>query len=204
MGGVARGRLVVIEGIDGGGKTTLQHALAAALREDGHEVVETKEPTNGPIGQEIRRIAAEGRDRISPEDEFSLFHEDRRAHVAEIVRPALARGAVVVQDRSYHSSVAYQGQRGLDRAALLEMSREIAPSPDVLLIVDVPAESALTRIRASRGLETDGFEVLEDLRAIRDVFLGFSGAVVLDGLAPPAEVLAFALARTRALVGPSA
>jgi dTMP kinase len=103
------GLLVVIEGIDGAGKTTLRAGLAAALRSEGHEVVETKEPTDGPLGQEIRRLARVGRDTVTPEAELELFLRDRAQHVAELVLPALARHAVVLQDRSYYSTVAYQG-----------------------------------------------------------------------------------------------
>src|SRR6185295_18467812 len=95
--------LIVLEGIDGGGKTTLRQGLAAALRGDGHDVVETKEPTDGPLGRRIREIAAgkDGREAVTPEEELRLFHEDRRIHVKDLVLPALERGAVVLQDRSF-------------------------------------------------------------------------------------------------------
>ncbi len=184
-----RGVLIVIEGIDGGGKTTLQRGLAQWAREQGRDVVETKEPTDGPIGRRIRAMAAGGRDGITAEEELELFVEDRQIHVAEVVQPALERGAVVIQDRSYFSTVAYQGQRGLDRAQLLARNEAIAPKPDVLLVVDIDPGAALERIRTGRGGATDDFERLESLRDLRDVFLAFDAAVVLDGGASPAEVL---------------
>lgn len=182
------GRLIVLEGIDGAGKSTLQRALAEQLRARGRVVVCTKEPTDGPLGQRIRDLARAGRHTVSAEDEAALFHEDRRRHVAEVVRPALARGEVVLQDRSFYSTVAYQGERGLDRAALMAASLQIAPVPDVLLVVDLPAEVALERIRRNRS-GADDFERLEVLGRIRAVFQAFPGAIVLDGTLPAPALL---------------
>ena len=91
------------------------------------------------------------------------------------------RGDIVIQDRSYFSTVAYQGERGLDRKELLEKSTQIAPKPDVLLIVDLPAEVALERIRTLRKQATDDFEKLGALSRIRTVFQGFTGSHLLDG-----------------------
>lgn len=190
------GVLIVLEGIDGSGKTTLARRLAEALRAAGHTVIETREPTDGPFGRKIREIAANGRDGVSPEDELDLFMKDRAEHVAEVVRPALAKGLVVVQDRSYFSTVAYQGERGLDRARLLALGESIAPRPDVLLVVDVPAEAAAARIRDSRGF-TDDFEAVESLTRIRQVFLGFDDARVVDATGTQDETLAQALAVVR-------
>lgn len=184
---------MVIEGIDGAGKTTLQRGIAEALRARGRTVIETKEPTDGPLGRRIREIAATGRTGVTPQEELRLFHEDRTEHVALVVRPALERGEVVVQDRSFFSTVAYQGERGLDRARLLEQSRRVAPDPDVLLVVDIPAETALHRIRSGRGVPTDDFETLESLSRVRDVFLGFTDAIVIDGMQSPEQVLAASL-----------
>lgn len=189
-----RGFLLVLEGVDGSGKSTLAKALAQVLAARGHEVVNTREPTDGPYGRQIRALAAQGRNTVSPEEEFQLFHQDRQGHVRTLVRPALERGAVVIQDRSYFSTVAYQGERGLDRARLLTLSEAIAPRPDLLLVVDVPADLAVTRIRETRGSGPDDFEGQQSLARIREVFLGFPGVVVVDGRAPPDQVLAQALA----------
>lgn len=190
------GLLVVIEGIDGAGKTTLRAGLAAALRADGHEVVETKEPTDGPLGQEIRRIARVGRDTVTPEAELELFLRDRAQHVAELVLPALARHAVVLQDRSYYSTVAYQGGRGLPPEVLLARSRAVAPQPHLLLVLDLPAEVSQARI-ARRGLAADDFEKLGELARVREVFRGFPEAVCVDATRGEPEVLAEALGHVR-------
>jgi dTMP kinase len=193
------GRLIVIEGIDGAGKSTLQRGLAESLRARGRTVLCTKEPTDGPLGQRIRALARDGRGSVSPEEELALFHEDRRQHVQEVVRPALERGEVVIQDRSFHSTVAYQGERGLDRAELWAKSLEIAPLPDLLLVVDLPAEVALERIRKNRA-GADDFEQLDGLRRIRSTFLGFPGALVLDGTLPPETLLDAAEAALRPVI----
>ena len=186
------GVLVVLEGIDGSGKSTLARGLVEAVEARGFRVVRTREPTDGPIGKQIRALAASGRSSVTPEQEFQLFHEDRRAHVRDLVRPALARGDVVIQDRSYFSTVAYQGQRGLDRARLLRESEAIAPRPDVLFVIDLPVEQAMDRIRTTRS-SADDFETRATLEEVRRAFLSFDGAVVLDGTQPAEEVLRSAL-----------
>ncbi|MBI2372880.1 MAG: dTMP kinase [Deltaproteobacteria bacterium] len=192
-------RYVVFEGIDGAGKTTLIRGVRGALEARGIPVVVTKEPTDGPIGRRIRELATRGRGTVSPEEELALFHEDRRIHVAEVVRPALVAGKTVLQDRSFYSTVAYQGDRGLDRAAILARSLEIAELPGLLLVVDLPAELALERLRQGRGV-TDDFESLSSLRRVRAVFQSFteSGGPppshLLDGCLPENMLLSSALA----------
>ena len=195
------GFLVVLEGIDGSGKSTLAAGLADALEGEGRRVVRTREPTDGPYGRRIREIARGGRDLLKPEDELALFHADREAHVRDVVRPALAGGAVVVQDRSYFSTVAYQGEQGLDRDRILTESRAIAPTPDLLLVLDVPVEIALARINADRVQGADDFERADVLRRIRQVFVGLRDAVVLDGRMGPDALLREALAVVHRTIG---
>ncbi len=192
---MARGLLIVLEGIDGSGKTTLARGIAETFRARGREVVVTAEPTNGPHGQRIRDLTRTGRrEEMTPEEEFALFTDDRREHVEGVVYPALERGDVVVQDRSYFSTVAYQGDRGLSRAHILEVSTRIAPTPDVLLVVDVPVDVALERIRATRDAPADDFEKAANLERARATFQTFDAATVLDGTLPPSILLARALA----------
>jgi dTMP kinase len=190
-----RGKLIVLEGIDGSGKTTLARSIAEHLSRRGLRVVVTKEPTDGPLGQKIRAIAKEGRSTVSKEEELELFHRDREEHVRAVVRPALAEGAWVVQDRSFYSTVAYQGERGFDRQELLEKERSIAPDPDLLFVVDVPAETAIERIHHVRNLAADDFERLETLQRIRRVFLDLPSAEVLDGTMDKQALLKHAMDR---------
>src|SRR4051812_39913694 len=114
--------------------------LASALKASC-EVVLTKEPTDGPWGQKLRRSFVT--ERLAPADELEAFVNDRREHVETLINPALARGAVVIVDRYYYSTVAYQGARGLDPKQVLEMNRAFAPKPEVVFIVDLDPRVAL-------------------------------------------------------------
>ncbi|HRZ34937.1 MAG TPA: dTMP kinase, partial [Candidatus Paceibacterota bacterium] len=106
------GFLLAIEGIDGAGKSVQAKAVAAVLLARGLDVVLTREPTRGPWGQLLRESAAKGR--LSPADELKAFIEDRKQHVAELIRPSLEAGRIVITDRYYFSTVAYQGARGFN------------------------------------------------------------------------------------------
>src|SRR5947209_1050262 len=131
-----RGVLIAIEGIDGAGKTTQVNRLAEVLRSvGGLEVVTSKEPTNGRWGQKIRQSAASGR--LPLEEELEAFIQDRLEHVAQIIVPSLAADKVVILDRYFYSTIAYQGARGADIAYLDRHMREIAPVPDVVYVLDI-------------------------------------------------------------------
>lgn len=158
MTGPPRGRLIVIEGIDGAGKSTLVAALARALSADGVDVVTSAEPTDGPHGRKIRELAATGRHDVTPQQEAELFLLDRRDHVDHVIKPALAAGRTLVLDRYYYSTMAYQGARGLDPAQIERRNRAFAPEPDLLVILELPVQEALERITQKRGSAPDHFE----------------------------------------------
>ncbi len=172
---ITPGRLIVLEGIDGTGKTTLCVRLAEALRSSNREVVTTREPWTSPPGMELRKLLAAKERTTDGEQELALFHADREQHVAEVVRPALARGAWVVQDRTFWSTAAYQGARGVSVAAILSKSRAIAPLPDLTVLLELTPELALARIAASRATASS-FERLEDLRAVARVYAELAAA----------------------------
>jgi dTMP kinase len=163
-----KGVLVVVEGVDGAGKSTVLRHLRAVCEALGREVVAGREPTDGPHGRRLRESAAQGR--LPLEAELELFILDRRAHVEEVILPALSKGAVVLLDRYYFSTAAYQGARGADPEAILRMNEAFAPEPDVVLLLDLDPMLSLERIRA-RGGGVDAFERLEALQAVRDIFL---------------------------------
>ena len=162
------GLFIVLEGIDGTGKSTQAKRLGEWLAALGREVVLSREPTAGPWGQKVRESAATGR--LSPEDELQYFLNDRRQHVEELISPSLAAGKVVILDRYYFSTMAYQGARGFDPAEIRRQNEEFAPVPDLLLIMDLDVDSALERIGA-RGDTANEFEKRENLERCREIFL---------------------------------
>ncbi|WP_367874184.1 dTMP kinase [Luteolibacter sp. Populi] len=166
------GLFIVLEGIDGTGKSTQSRLLAAWFREQGREVVEGREPTDGPWGRQIRATAATGR--LSPADELELFLKDRREHVEQLIAPALAAGKVVILDRYYFSTMAYQGSRGFDPAEIRARNEAFAPQPDLLIILDLDVDTALSRIGA-RGDTANEFEKRDALAKCREIFLSLQG-----------------------------
>lgn len=190
MGIFESGLLVAIEGIDGAGKSTLARGLAAALQEIGAAVVLTKEPTNGPHGRALRESAVSGR--LTPEQELDLFVKDRRDHVDQLLKPALAAGQVVILDRYYFSNVAYQGAAGLNAAEILARNEAFAPRPDLLLVLDLDPATGLARI-AARGDKANAFETEENLARCREIFRAATGGVRIDATQSAEAVLAEAL-----------
>ena len=164
-----------MEGVDGAGKTTQAMLLARTLARFGRRVLLTREPTFGPAGQRLRDYLAGDSRYLSPEGELALFQEDRREHVATAIRPALNRGWVVITDRYYYSSAAYQGALGLDPDAILAESEAFAPRPDLAVILTLPLTLALARLLENRGEEVQVSEVpayLERVSALYDTFQG--------------------------------
>jgi dTMP kinase len=154
---VAKGWLIAFEGVDGSGKSTQLARLAAALRAEGRRVVTTGEPTDGAFGRRIRAMAASG-ERPSAEEELRWFVEDRREHVARSLRPALAEGAVVLTDRYFLSTVAYQGARGHDPARLLAESEAEFPLPDLVLLLEIDPVRGLARAAGRPRAAEPAFE----------------------------------------------
>jgi dTMP kinase len=150
------GRFWSFEGIDGSGKSTQARLLADALRLAGHEVVLTREPGGSPGAEEIRRLVLEGStDRWSAETEILLFTAARRDHLEKTIRPALARGAVVITDRFADSTRMYQGISRGDLAQVVDdlHALMIGVEPDLTFLVDLPAEMGLARAQSRAGAE---------------------------------------------------
>ncbi|MEK7953928.1 dTMP kinase [Luteolibacter soli] len=166
------GLFIVLEGIDGTGKSTQSRQLAEWFRDQGREVIASREPTDGPWGAKIRATAATGR--LSPEEELEYFLKDRREHVEQLIAPALAAGKVVILDRYYFSTMAYQGSRGVDPGEIRRQNEAFAPVPDLLFILDLDVDTALSRI-GGRGDTANEFEKHESLTKCREIFLGLAG-----------------------------
>ncbi len=196
---LSRGLLVAFEGLDGSGKSTQARRLADALLERGYGVVPTREPTDGPWGQRIRQSRTTGR--LAPREEFEVFLEDRRLHVDEVIEPALRSGQVVVVDRYYLSSIAYQGARGLDPVAIRAANEAVVPRPDLVFLFDVPVEVGLRRI-VDRGGEPDSFERASDLTRFAAIFAGLPDHTIerVDGTRSADEIADAVLKRTLRLI----
>lgn len=162
-----KGILIAIEGIDGTGKTTQVAALAARFEAAGFSVLTTKEPTQGPWGQKLRASATTGR--LPPEEELHAFVEDRKEHCQSKLIPALEAGKVVIVDRYYFSTAAYQGARGMSVDSILAQNEVFAPQPDALFVLDADVDLALARVRDRDG-EGNLFERREDLDICRRLF----------------------------------
>ncbi|OUW18973.1 MAG: dTMP kinase [Opitutales bacterium TMED158] len=180
-GAVKRGALIVFEGLDGCGKSTQLSLAAEEMRTKGLEPVVTREPTDGPWGRKIRAMAASG-EAVSPETELEWFFKDRREHVHNVVKPALESGQTVLSDRSYISTVAYQGARGLDPKKILADSEAEFERPDLVLLFEVSPRDGLARVEARGGLSEPVFENLEFQEKVAAVFadLQVSGLVRID------------------------
>ena len=176
-----KGALVVLEGIDGSGKTTQARALLGRLRRRGIPAAFFREPTRGRWGRQIKRLAVRA-DSLTPEQELELFVRDRRENVAKNLVPALERGRVVVLDRYYFSTIAYQGAKGIDMRRIRRMNESFAAAPDLVVILDVDPGQGLARIEGRRTRD-ELFEREDYLARVAAIFRGFKGPKVfrLDG-----------------------
>jgi dTMP kinase len=187
------GFLIVLEGIDGAGKSTLQQRLAEWCRARGFVCTTSREPTHGPHGRALRESARTGR--LSLAEEMQLFEKDRAEHAAALIRPALDQGEVVILDRYYFSTAAYQGARGADPAEIIARNERFAPVPDLVLLLDLDPAAGTGRI-LRRDQTLDNFEELEYQRAVRRIFLSIDRSYIhrLDAARPAEAVFADARA----------
>lgn len=203
------GAWITLEGGDGSGKTTQANLLADWLTGAGRTVVRTREPGGSEVGQLIRDIVLHHRGDIAPRAEALLYAADRAHHVATVVRPALERGDVVLQDRYLDSSVAYQGAgRVLDATEVRELSLWAAEGalPDLTVLLDLDPETARRRLDS----DDKPFDRLEaeknDFHArVRGGYLRLAEAeperfLVLDAAASAEEIAAAIRARVESLL----
>jgi len=197
------GRLVAFEGVDGAGKSTQLARLAAELRARGRTVVETREPTDGPWGRRIREMARAG-ERVAPAEELRWFVEDRREHVARVIRPGIAAGSVVLTDRYFLSTVAYQGARGLDPAHLLAEAEAEFPLPDLALVLDVDPAAGLARVATRGGVAEPAFEEEAFLARVVAIFRALDRPYVrhVDARGAPDAVAAAIAAHVHEALAP--
>jgi len=194
-------KLIVFEGIDGSGKTTISRRLCAELKEL-FPVVWLREPGDSLWGQKIRRLAQTGGE-VSPQEQLHLFIEDRKENVNLRILPALAAGRTVILDRYFYSTACYQGARGLDMQAILEENRRFAPEADLVILVDLDVDTALARIRAGRKATAPLFETRKFLQKVRANYLSLQGdhIHVVDGGKDEAGVYKEVLPLVQRLLG---
>lgn len=170
-----RGRFLTFEGGDGSGKTTQMRLLAARLREQGREVVETVEPGGTAIGNQIRRILLDRANiEMCPTSELLLYFAARAQNLEELILPAVERGAIVLADRYTDSTLAYQGGgRGFSESVVLGLHQIACKGvwPELTLYIDVEPELGLARRNATDEVNRLDAEALEFHRRVRDAYL---------------------------------
>lgn len=184
-----KGFLIVIEGIDGSGKTTQSKLLFDALSKKGFKISLSHEPTEGKFGKEIRK-------RIMHNDSarnelYELFIKDRKDHVKNKINPALNSGEIVIIDRYFISTIAYQGAAGIPINKIIRDHEQFAPMPDLIVILDLPVEEAIKRLSNKRR---DSFENnINFLRKVREIYLNMkkilkANIIIIDALRPIEEI----------------
>lgn len=166
-----RGKFITFEGLDGTGKSTQMRKLAAALREAGHKVVETREPGGTATGEKIRKVLLDsGTAGLDPLAEMALMFASRAQHIAEVIEPGLASGSIVLCDRFTDSTEAYQGSgRRLGSDAVRQLHRVLCGDlqPELTILLDSNPHASVSRARrrnerdsknSSRGHDENRFE----------------------------------------------
>ncbi len=204
------GLFLTFEGGDGSGKSTQSALLTDWLVEQGHTVVHSREPGGSDFGLEVRELVLHRRGHIAARAEALLYAADRAHNIATVVRPALERGAVVIQDRYLDSSVAYQGAgRVLDPAEVRDLSLWATENllPDLTVLLDLHEEAGRTRLDEARTrydrLEAEAHDFHARVRA---GYLALAAAeperfLVLDATLPVDELAARIRERVSALLG---
>ena len=203
------GVFITFEGGDGAGKTTQIEKLRGWLERQGHTVVVTREPGGTDIGVELRNIVLHHRGFLAPRAEALLYAADRAHHIHTVVRPALERGEVVVQDRYFDSSVAYQGAgRVLSEDEVRDLSLWATESlmPQLTVVLDIPSDIARQR-RDSDNRVFDRLEAEADdfHERVRQAYHRLADAepgrfLMIDGQRPIDDIHAEVVSRVSALL----
>lgn len=165
-------KFITFEGIDGAGKSTHIAFVSDYIKQRGIELVSSREPGGTPLGEQLREIVLH--EKMHLETEALLVFASRREHIAQVIEPALARGAWVISDRFTDSSFAYQGGgRGMSLAKLEMLEHWVHPElqPDLTLLFDVPLEVARARLDATRALDKFEQEKADFFAATRSEYL---------------------------------
>ena len=166
-----KGKLIVIEGIDGSGKSTCAKNLAEKLNSINIKTIYTFEPTHSHYGAKLREgMLSED---LDAEEELLLFVKDRKEHIEYMIKPALEEGYFIILDRYFYSSIAYQGAKGIDINLIINMHKDFIIKPDIVFIFHLPIDIALNRIISKRGI-ADRFENETYLKKVDKIFHSFN------------------------------
>ena len=166
-----KGKLIVIEGIDGSGKSTCAKNLSEKLNSINIKTIYTFEPTHSHYGAKLRDgMLSED---LDAEEELSLFVKDRKEHIEYMIKPALEEGYFVILDRYFYSSIAYQGAKGIDINRIIDIHKNFIIKPDIVFIFHLPIDIALNRIISKRGI-VDRFENEAYLKKVDKIFYSFN------------------------------
>jgi dTMP kinase len=187
---------ITLEGGEGSGKSTQAQALKELLEAKGFTVTLTREPAGCPLGQRVREFLSDPSLRLDPRSELFLFVAARAQHVAEVIRPALERGEIVICDRFSDSTVAYQGYgRGLslDDVRLANRIATRGLVPDLTVLLSVPVETGLGRKAGEEVPDCIGQEEARFHERVRQGYLAMAAQepnrfLVRDGTLPPEEI----------------
>lgn len=183
-----KGVLIVFEGIDGAGKSTQAEILLDRLKARGYDVAYFREPSESKWGREIKKRALLA-DSLSPEEELELFQKDRRENVERNLKPALEERKIVILDRYYYSTIAYQGAKGIDQEMIKKANEEFVARPDLVFILDIDAKRGLERIQ-DRKKKDKLFEREDYLVKVREIFRSIEGENIIhiDALKPREKI----------------
>ena len=179
--------LIDLEGIDGCGKSTQSKFLMEKFEENNEKTIILKEPTSGKYGKKLWEMLS-GKRKATTEQILDLFVMDRKEHVDEKINPALKEGKIVLMDRYYYSTMAYQAAAGID-VNRIRKDNEFAPKPDVVLIFDLPADLAMKRVKGHSV--ADVFEKEEHLEKVREAYLDLRDdplVRIIDSTRTPEEI----------------
>jgi len=163
-----KGKFIVFEGIDGCGKSTQAKRLIASLKKSGKKVISIREPGGTPVGEKIRDLLLHSKTTISAKSELFLYMASRAQLVEDVIRPSLESGKIIICDRYYYSTAAYQGAAGKTGVKeVLFLAEKIArfPKPDRVILLDLPAKAAFARLQGPKDrMEQKGTAYMERAR----------------------------------------
>jgi dTMP kinase len=172
-----RGCLIVFEGIDGSGKSTQAGILSQRLQKKNYKTTLLREPSDSKWGRKLREKALCDYS-LTPEEELDLFHKDRKENVENNIKPAMAENRIVILDRYYFSTMAYQGAKGIDVNKIRRLNRSFAVPPDLVFILDIAPDIGLERIQ-NRKVKNPLFEREDYLKKVSRLFRSFRGSDII-------------------------